>query len=295
MSTAPQPPTMSITAAGNATDFEAERGWRYVRRVLPNGRETWDTVPITEADFLDPQEGDVMPQRPEHEHVIRDLMDMLSAHYGPSGRYTVFHDLKMEWGIPGLERPSPDIAVVPDVRDPQAIAGAGLFDVLKEGTGPVLVIEVISPTYMDADVNPTKKRRIYARAGVEEYFILDPGGYTGTPVVGYRLSGNRRYRQLPLDADGLMQSRTLGLRIGLVGKQVVVIDVAAGTPLLNHLGQVERANTEAQARVQAEVRAAAEAQARAQAEVRAAAEARVQAEAEVTRLRAELQRLRGTA
>lgn len=273
---------------------EAERGWRYVRRVLPDGQEIWDVVLLTEADILDPQEGDVMPQRPEHERATRDLISMLEAHYRQDPTYTVFHDLIMDWGIPGLQRPSPDLAVVPGVRDPHAIVGT--FEVQKEGTRPVLVIEVISPGYMDTDINPQKKVRIYAAAGVQEYIILDPGGYTGTPVVGYRLGRGRRYRPVRLDADGLVTCTSIGIRVGLDGEQVILIDAASGARLLTHKEQADRAEA-------AETRAAAEAQVRAEAETRAAAaearaaaeaQARAEAEAEIARLRAALQRSRGT-
>jgi len=269
----------------SAAELEAERGWRYVTRILPNGQEVEEMVLLTEADILDPQEGDIVPQRPEHVQVVHDLLNMLTTHYAQDGRYSVFHDLQMDWGIPGLERPSPDIAVVPDVRERAAIQG--IFDVQSQGTRPVLAIEVVSPTYMDTDVNPTKKVRIYARAGVQEYVIFDPGGYTGAPVVGYRLGRNQRYRRLPVDAEGLVHCTSVGLRLGLDGKQVVAIDATTGAPLLTHQAQVARADA-------AEARAQAEAQARTQAETRAQAEAqaRAVAEAEIARLQAELQRLR---
>ncbi|MBM3224647.1 MAG: Uma2 family endonuclease [Candidatus Tectomicrobia bacterium] len=273
-------------------DVDADQGWRYVSRVGPDGREIWDMVPLTEADFLDPQEGDVMPQRPEHERATRDLIDMLSAYYRDDPTYTVFHDLKMDWGIPGLQRPSPDLAVVPGVRDPQAIGG--IFEVLHEGTRPVLVVEVVSPNYVDADINPRKKVRIYAAAGVQEYIIFDPGGHTDTPVRGYRLGRGRRYQRIALDTDGMVTSRSLGLRFGLDGTRVVVMDRHTGERLLSHLAQVERAEAEAQARLEAETRAQTEAQARLEAETRAQAEAqaRAQLEAELAALRAELQRQR---
>jgi Uma2 family endonuclease len=54
----------------------------------------------------------------------------------------VFADLKMRWGIPGLKNPGPDIAVVPGVRDKKRKRDS--FDVMKEGTRPCLVIEVVS-------------------------------------------------------------------------------------------------------------------------------------------------------
>lgn len=270
--------------------LEAERGWRYVTRVLPNGRKVRERVMLTDADMLDPQEGDIVPQRPEHAQVVHDLFSMLTTHFAPGGRYSVFHDFQMDWGIPGLGRPSPDIAVVPDVRDPATLQSQGMFDVSSQGTRPVLAIEVISPTYITADTHPNYKRRIYAQAGVQEYVILDPGGYTRTPVVGYRLGSNQHYDLIPVDAAGRVHCTSVGLYFVLDGKQVVAIDAATDVPLLTHKDQVARAEAAEQARVQAE-------HARTQAENRAEteAQARAAAEAEIARLQAELQRLRGSA
>ncbi len=281
MSSLPVTPTLDPEPAvpsPTSHDEDPDRGWRYITRTLPDGRESWETVPLTEADFLDPQEGDVMPQRPVHAQVIRDLHNMLEAHYRQDPTYSVFHDLKMEWGIPGLERPSPDIAVVPGVRNPGAIEG--MFYVQQEGTRPVLVIEVVSPGYVDADTNPAKKGRIYATAGVQEFVILDSEGYSGTPVAGYRLERGRRYQAIPLDADGLVPCISLNLTIGLDGEQAVVVDRSTGQRLLTHTEQIARAEAAEARAAEAEVRAATEAQARASAETA------------LDRLQAELQRLR---
>jgi len=269
-----------------AAPYEAERGYRYVRRVLPDGSEEWTTVPITDAEFLDPQEGDVMPERPSHARARVDLFTMLSAYVRRAHpNLTVFTDLKIDWGIPGLENPGPDLAVVPNVRDPRAIEGT--FYVQQEGARPALVIEIISPGYVRADL--VDKARIYARAGVREYVILDPGGFTEQPVRGYRLRKGR-YQPLPLDEEGLVECATVAVLIGLAGEQVVVVEAETGQRLRTYEEEAARAEAEA-ARAEAEA-ARAEAEA-ARAEVEAAA--RAEAEARAAALEAELKRLRGEA
>ncbi len=49
-------------------------GWRYVRRTLPDGRETLDQVPLTLEDVLHPEEEDATPEdtihEPERSHLV---------------------------------------------------------------------------------------------------------------------------------------------------------------------------------------------------------------------------------
>ncbi|MBI4772015.1 MAG: Uma2 family endonuclease [Chloroflexi bacterium] len=119
------------------------RGYRWKRARGPDGREVSVQVPLDRKDFLSPQEGDVMPESTFHENVTTALRNMLRARYVADPGMAVFHDLIFRWGIPGLDEPSPDIAVVPNVRDREK--NRGVFRVPEEGTWPVLVIEVVSP------------------------------------------------------------------------------------------------------------------------------------------------------
>lgn len=253
---------------------ELERGWRYERASLPDGTETYRQVLLTPEDFLNPREGDVMPQRPFHAHAIRDLGSMLSTRYADDPIITVFQDLIVNWGIPGLPNPSPDIAIVPNVRDPHKDRGE--FRVREEGTRPTLVIEIVSPKYRKQDRED--KVSIYERAGVSELVILDHREQRDQFVdeaLGYRLV-NGRYRPIAPDENGFIRCETVGLRIGLENGRIVLIDVMTGQRLRTH--EEEQAAREA-----AEARAEAEARARAEAEAR------------LTALEAELQRLRGDA
>jgi len=88
-------------------DCDLDHGWCFVRRVLSDGEEVLETVPLTEADILDPQEEDVIPQRPIHEWATRDLINMPEMYYRQPPLYTVLHDLIMDWGACGFGKPLP--------------------------------------------------------------------------------------------------------------------------------------------------------------------------------------------
>ncbi|MCI0397659.1 MAG: Uma2 family endonuclease [Chloroflexi bacterium] len=227
---------------------EPERGWRYVRETLPDGRELSRMVPLTPYDFLNPKEGDVMPQRPFHERATRDLADMLQAYFADNPNITVFHDLIFNWDISGLANPSPDIAVVPNVRNPQDIEGE--FNVAVEGTRPILIIEVVSPHYRKEDRRD--KVEIYAQAGVQEYVILDRWerrGQTVNEVLGYELEEGR-YWPIPPDDDGFILCRTVGLRIGLEEDRAVLLNATTGERLRTY-AETKAALSEAEARLAA--------------------------------------------
>jgi Uma2 family endonuclease len=74
--------------------------------------------------------------------------------------------------------PEPDVAVVRSERAHQIRAG------YVDGA-PDLVIEIVSPESAERDYDD--KRRVYERAGVGEYWVIDPGGAAGdVPAAGRR-------------------------------------------------------------------------------------------------------------
>ena len=76
---------------------------------------------------------------------------------------------------------APDVFVVFGVEDRMR----GNYKVWEEGKGPDFVLEVASPGTWREDVG--RKRSVYARLGVREYFLYDPTGEHLTP----RLQGHR--------------------------------------------------------------------------------------------------------
>jgi Uma2 family endonuclease len=287
-------------------------GWRprYVR--LPDGEVIEEQIPLTAEDLLDPQDGDVVGQSAYHFFLLILLADLLGRYYTDQKDVFVAGDLKMLWRIPGLKNPAPDIAVIPGVRDREADRKS--FDVVAEGTRPWLVIELVSSTDEETRNNDyDKKVRIYERARIPEYLILDPPtSYTQGRflLTGHRLGPDGLYRPIAPDAQGRILSETTGLLFAppVSGRAVQVFEAATGTPLLSSMAESE-------ARKAAEKRAAAEWR-RAEAERRRAEAARRRAEAasqhaeeekrraevewqraetaeaELARLRAEIERLR---
>ncbi|MBI4771677.1 MAG: Uma2 family endonuclease, partial [Chloroflexi bacterium] len=216
----------------SAPDNDLLRGFRYVQVRQPDGTQKTMYRLLTEYDFLNPQEGDVMPKRPLHAQAEWDLAAMLVPflkQHRPD--LTVFNDLIMQWGLPDLDEPSPDFSVVPNVRDPRADRGA--FNVLAEGTRPILVIEIVSPHYRTADRE--KKVDIYERVGIREYVILDwvrRRRRMTDEVIGYRLAGDR-YRLMQPDEDGRLYCETVGLFIGLENGRAALWNGETGERLRN--------------------------------------------------------------
>lgn len=267
-------------------------GWRYELRKRRDGTEYYHEIPLTEEDLLDPQEGDRKMQKTTHARCTVEIFDRLDNYYIEDPTTGVFFDLKMEWGIPGLKNPAPDISVIPNVRDKEADLGS--FKVKEQGTRPTLVIEVASPHYRGDD---TVKVKLYCQAGVKEYLIINP--HEGNQhrknyrIKGYRLVG-QKYEPIEPDSKGRFWSESTGLFFGVsADKQEVILTAANGEKLLT-------AREERQARAMAEERVKAEAQAwsretqarlMAEKQAQAEAQARLDAEAKLQALEARLREL----
>ena len=281
-------------------------GWRprYVR--LPSGEIHEERIPLTAEDLLDPQLGDVVVQGGEHYWLVHQLAGMLKGHFAPREDVYVAADMKMLWGIPGLEQPAPDVAIIPGVRR-KLVPQPDSWDVVKEGTRPCFILEVVSSKDSKTRHNDYEEKvRIYKRAGIKEYFILDPPTQVARKrflLTGYRLGEDGQYRKIQPDHQGALFSETTNLffTVAESGQTVHVIEAFTGNRLLTeeekqeaHSAAEERAAREAEARLAAEERAAREAEARLAAEERASheAEARKAMEAELEKLRLELERRR---
>ena len=87
------------------------------------------------------------------------------------------------------------------------------FQALKEGTFPALVIEVVSDEPEHRSADHEEKVRIYERAQVPEYVILDPPSppEDRCRLTGYRLNAAGRYEPIVPDGEGRLLSSTTGL------------------------------------------------------------------------------------
>jgi len=277
------PSTYNRTIAEPKSVEQFPYGWRYVIETLPNGEETYSEVPLTAEDFLDPQLGDQMIQSAKHFRTNIDLFNIFDKCYANDPTVKVFGDLKMIWGIPGLKEPAPDVAVVPNIKDKDAEPSS--FEVLKEGTRPCLIIEIMSPNYPGDD---TTKVNVYEQAGVAEYIIINPHSDKTRPfyeIFGYRLK-NGKYRAIKPDNKGRLLSQTTGVLFSLHRKKRVLklFDAHTGKRLLTALetdaalSKSEKRTQDAEKRAQAEaaMRLDAEKQVQAEAVMRQALEKRIQ-------------------
>src|SRR6185295_4361554 len=272
-------------------DWEPESSddpFRYgsrLRRVrLPSGEVVDQEIPLTVEDLHDPELGDQVTQSGPHGDWFVNLGYLFKRYYESRDDVLVCLDMKMLWGIPGLQRPAPDVAIIQGIRDKKAFRRS--FDVRKEGLCPALIIEIVSPDDDEVRANDyVRKVEIYQRAGIPEYLILDmptPKTQDRLLLTAYRLGADGRYRRIEPDAEGRLLSETTGFLFGVEsdGKTLWLLDTTAGeSPLDSPKERSRRA---------ADERATRETEARKAAEDRAAA-----TEAEVARLRAELERLKG--
>jgi Uma2 family endonuclease len=274
-------------------------GWRYVSETLPDGRVVHHQIPLTPADFLDPQEGDQFVHNSLHNLLIYLIFGVFNARYQNDPHTGVFCQLKMKWGIPDLKEPAPDLAIVPNLTRDKEINRTSFY-VEEEGTRPCLALEVVSPNYPGDD---TAKVDIYRQAGVTEYFIFNPHANprkNERALQGYRLIDGL-YWPIQADKQGRLLSRTTGVwfQVSTSGQELLFTDVLTGEWLLPdyevraawEAAKTQAAEAQAQATAEAEARllaenraAKAQAQAATDAEARRLAESRAATEAEARRL-----------
>ncbi len=182
-------------------------------------------------------------------------------------------------------RVAPDVFVVFGVRNVERSS----YRLWEEGQGPDFVLEITSRATWREDQR--KKRELYRRLGVREYWQYDPTrDYLEPPLQGSELVEGA-YERLPERelADGTLalRSEVLGLEVRLAGRRLRFHDPESGEDLPD-LAETEDQRQEAEDRRQeaedrrreAEARVEQEAAARRrEAAARQAAEARVQQEA----------------
>jgi hypothetical protein len=259
---------MTTTPQLDTTSDIAECGWRWKEVIQPDGTVTTIQAPLSEEEFLHPQEGYHLPNSTFHDSVAGDAKDMLTRRYLYDPEVGVFRDLVIKWGIPDLGDHCPDTFVAFGIRDKEH--NRTEFFVPQEGTCPSLIVEVVSPRYRKTD-RETKVKH-YAQAGVLEYVILDrrrQRHQTIDEVLGYRLVEGV-YLPLTPDEDGLILFETVGLRMGLQEGHLIMVDARTEERLLTSLELEEQANQERERANQERQRAERERQRADQAEQRAA-------------------------
>lgn len=99
----------------------------------------------------------------------------------------------------------PDVAAYrqDDVKDPRTVPLRAV---------PHLVVECLSPSNAHYDLN--EKKRVYRKAGVQEYWVVDPK--TGAITLFVLRKGD--YEQLGVDPEGFIESPLLKRKLRIVVK-----------------------------------------------------------------------------
>jgi Uma2 family endonuclease len=141
---------------------------------------------------------------------------------------------------------APDTFVVKNCRPGRR----RIFQIWKEKRTPNFILETTSKKTRHQDSG--KKKDIYAKLGVTEYFLYDPlGEWLKPPLQGFRLRDGD-YEAIAPDADGSIVSQELGVRFALEDGDLVMVDVRTGERLQS---QRELAQQQTQRAEQAEGRA----------------------------------------
>ena len=194
---------------------------------------TYGYAPLTPADFLDPREHDTFNHGPRHDADVQRLYAIFRQHYRVNPLVAVFTGIKMIWDIPDLSQPTPDVAIVPGAEswDSQRTA----LDVAEEGQRPTMIVEIVSPRFVDAD--QVEKVQIYAQAGVQEYFVVDSGEREDSDAIAYRVWGYRLndggYQPIAADEQGRLYSEVARLWFvpDAEQDQILVISKRTGQPI----------------------------------------------------------------
>ncbi len=224
------------------------------------GQEDWSLNPLSPADFLDPQLDDHFVQGTLHHSDVSQARSIFQYLYRDEPDIAVFSQLKMDWGIEGLSRPSPDIAVIPNVK--KRNKNRYVFDVRGEGTQPTFVLEVVAPRFRQAD--RVTKVGIYQQARVAEYVIIDSGLSEETnkfsyEVIGYRFQDDV-FTEIQPNERGWVFSKINNVWIGINETEdgFFIIDRQTGERILSAEERIEvaiaHAETTAAARAAVEAR-----------------------------------------
>ncbi len=159
----------------------------------------------------------------------------------------------------GNERIAPDCYIALGA-DPDFVYQFPNYFIWEVGKPPDFVLEVASPSTASNDLG--NKRDLYAELGVTEYWKLDPTGgeLYGVALIGERLvDGEYVPFELNAESDGSVWSRSevLNLDFQWDGEQFSIRDPLTGEtidPRISLEHERERADTERQARLEAEAR-----------------------------------------
>jgi Uma2 family endonuclease len=221
-------------------------GWRFVKKVLPDGTTNLVQVPLTLEDVLHPQEDDVIPERPTQHLDAVYLYPIFRARARerlPGG--FVLGDCLVNWGVQGIRNHSPDLSVFRGVVNPPGL-NIGTFRLRASGGRCVLAMEIVSPDTRENDVE--HKFREYHQVRVPLYVLIDQEtDDSPRQIIGYRYTP-QRYVRMRLDRQGRLLLKPLGLWLGLEEELAVCYDADTGERLRDY-SEEQQAREAAEQRV----------------------------------------------
>jgi Uma2 family endonuclease len=202
--------------------------------------------------FYSERDGKPMGETEIHVLELIRVLEVLRARYADQPNVYVFGNMMFYY-----EEGNSRASVSPDVCVVFGVPKLPLRRVYKlwDEAPPAAVFEITSRSTRQEDL--VKKRALYERIGVEEYYLYDPlAEYLNPPFQGYRLEDGQ-YRAIESGPDGTFISVSLSLHLRLMDGRLELFDAATGERLLS---PSERAQAESErAQVEAEARRAAEA------------------------------------
>lgn len=173
-------------------------------------------------------DGKPMAESDVHLEVMLALIQGLRDHFSQTPDIYVAGNLLLYYEEGKRSSVAPDIFVVRGVPNHKR----DTYLLWREGKAPCFVLEITSKSTRDEDLS--KKKLVYARLGVEEYFLFDPRGeYLEPQLQGLRLSRGK-YQPIAPAGHGSLVSRSLGASFLPDGETLRASDVATGRALLSY-------------------------------------------------------------
>lgn len=222
-------------------------GFRYVI-VSQDGKEMWDQVPLTLDDVLYPQLEDKILQSCKHSDLGTLLLEVIRNHVQKQPGMYALWDVGMNWRVPGLRNPVPDILILMGVKHPPK-DDIGVYDRAKYGGVAALAIELTSQSTRYLDVNEDDAERskclLYEQLGVLYFIVIDTVRQVPNKPLsfwGYELVHGKYQRMIP-DNDERLWIPPVGVSLGQYQQSVAWFD-ANGNRLLTLAEQEQRTEQE---------------------------------------------------
>ncbi len=249
-------------------------GWRDVPVTGPDGRVSYDQVPLTLEDVLFPETGDFIVQTDHHDNDSSYLKSVFKARLAGDPEAAVVSDCRVDWNIPGVRPLGPDIAMFFGISHHRDWA---TLDVAAEGAQPALVVEVTSPQSRMNDLET--KVEFYHAAKIPLYVIADARTETEETrrleLIAYRYQPDG-YERIAPDHRGWIWLEPVRLWLGVTRTRhpgydlLACYDPETGEEIGDYVAVTKALDAEAESRARAEASAVAAENRAATAENRAA-------------------------